>query len=312
MTAQEKAQFFQQFAALLNSGMSVQQSLNLLGNTGNPSFRRYLQKVKAAVGSGENLAAAIALDSRYFDGWTRSLIRLAEYSGALPKVFQRLAESALTQQRRARIYRSVWMSAIATVWSLLVVVAVIFNPNPYGLIRLRFWLHAFGLGLLLVGVSIVISRYPSRSLYKLAASFPILNKVVQAQSLLDFSELALPLSCGVPMLTAVDLVRDRILNPTMAANLGSAIKGLRTGGTLSRSLQGKIPPQALQMIHTGEETGHLDAALQRVSEYYDNELERALCKLQGIFRPLSILAVGGLVVALGIRAIRLLTNFLPG
>lgn len=283
--------------------MTVQQSLNLVGNDSNPSFKRYLQQVSGAVGTGQDLASAIAVDSRYFDGWTLSLIRLAEYSGALAEVFQRLAKSASQQQRQQRLYRSVTIAALVTIWSLLVMIAVIFNPNPYGPVRLRFWLHGLGLGLLLVGVSILVSRYPGRSLPRLAAQLPGLGKVVQARSLLYFSELALPLSCGVPILTALDLVRQRLPDPVMAANLASAIKAIRTGETLSRSLQGKLPPLALQMIRTGEETGNLDAALQRLAEYYDGELERSLRQLQGILRPLSILAMGGLVAALGVRAI---------
>jgi type II secretory pathway component PulF len=83
LTIQQKAWFFYQLAALLNSGITVQQSLTLAGKDGNPSFQRYLQQVSAAVGSSQDLASALALDRRYFDSWTISLIRLAEYSGSL-------------------------------------------------------------------------------------------------------------------------------------------------------------------------------------------------------------------------------------
>lgn len=292
--------------------MTVQHSLNLAANHGSPSFRRYLQQVSASVAAGQELAAALALDKRYFGGWTLSLIRLAEYSGALPEVFERLAKLAEQEQRRERLYRSLRISVWLAIWSLLVLGAVLFNPNPYGPLRLRFWLHGLGLGLLLFAVSILVSRYPGRSLQRIAAVIPGLDKVVQARSLLRFAELSLPLSCGVPFLTALDLVRDRVPDPVMVANLASAVRTIRTGQTLSSSLQGKFPPLALQMIRTGEETGNLDAAFQRLSEYYEGELERSLHQLQGIMRPLSILAIAGLVAVLAVRAISVLTQSFSG
>jgi type IV pilus assembly protein PilC len=68
----------------------------------------------------------------------------------------------------------------------------------------------------------------------------------------------------------------------------------------------------MQMIRTGEETGNLDAAFHNLAEYYEGELERAIRQLEGVMRPLSILAMGGLVALLCIRAIASLINSLPG
>jgi type II secretory pathway component PulF len=80
ITLQEQAQFFYQFAAALNSGMTVQQSLMQTGQNCRSDFRHYLQQVSVAVDVGQDLASALAAESRYFDSWTISLIRLAEYS----------------------------------------------------------------------------------------------------------------------------------------------------------------------------------------------------------------------------------------
>jgi type II secretory pathway component PulF len=97
----------------------------------------------------------------------------------------------------------------------------------------------------------------------------------------------------------------------MKANLASAARQIRVGQPLSQSLQGKLPPVAIQIIRTGEETGNLDTALQNIAEYYERELELRLRLLESSLRPLGILALGGLVAAVGIRGITLLLNSLP-
>lgn len=81
LKVQEKARFFHQFAALLNAGISLERCLNLVGKDSASSFQRYLTKVGAAVKVGQYLASAMALETRYFDDWTISLIRLVEYGG---------------------------------------------------------------------------------------------------------------------------------------------------------------------------------------------------------------------------------------
>ncbi|HEY9875338.1 MAG TPA: type II secretion system F family protein [Candidatus Obscuribacterales bacterium] len=309
MTTKEKAQFFHQLAALLNAGISVERSLSMAGKDGNPAFQRYINKVGAGVRVGQDLASAMAVDSRYFGDWTISLIRLTEYSGSLAETCRRLAIAYEVQQRRERLYHSFKLSAIAIISSLGLVVAVLFNQNP---MQPSFWLSIIGLGLLLFGVNLLVSRYGSRSLQRFIAGFPGLGKLMQVRSLLYLAELELPLSCGVSIFTALELVRDRIPDPVMAKNLAIAASSVRAGNTLSDSLQGHLPPLAIQMISTGEETGNLDAAFQKLAQYYEGELERSLRQLEGIMRPLSILAIGAVVLILGIRLISSLINSLPG
>ncbi|MFB8792168.1 MAG: type II secretion system F family protein [Potamolinea sp.] len=307
----EKARFFHEFATLLNSGISVQQSLSLVGKDFNLSFRQYLQKVSTEVASGQDLASALALESRYFDGWTISLIRLAEYSGSLPQIFTQLANDAEAQARREKLYRSLNLSAIAIIWSLLILTAVIFNRSPLGFIRPEFWLRSLAVGLLLFGISFFVSRFLRRSAQLLLKNLPLVGKILSSHSMIYLAKLQLPLSCGVPILAAVDLVRSHIPDSVMRANLASAAKKIRAGETLSNSLQGKLLPIALEMIRTGEETGNLDAAFHNLAQYYEGELERKLKVLEGRLRLLSILAIGALVATVGIRGINLLLNSLP-
>ncbi len=311
LTLSEKARFFYQFAALLNSGITVQQSLNLAGKDCNPSFQNYLQQVSAAVGNSQDLASALALDQRYFNSWTIGLLRLAEYSGSLSQTCEQLATDAEAQAQRERLVRSVQLSTIAIIWSLLILTAAIFNPHPMGLLKPEFWLRSLAIAFLLLGINFFANRYASRRSQQLAINFPVLGKLIQAKSLIHLAQVRLPLTCGVPLLTAVELVREHIPDLGMRANLSRAVRKIRLGQTLSQSLHGKLPAIAMQMIRTGEETGNLDTALHHVAEYYQGELEQRLHGLQTKLRTLSVSAIAALIALVGIQSLRTLLNSLP-
>lgn len=279
---------------------------------GHPSFQRYLHQVSMAVDGGQDLASALAVDSGYFDSWTISLIRLAEYSGSLAQTCQQLAIAAEAQTRRKRLGRSLRYSVMTTIWSLLILSAAILNPNATGLLRLEFWLRSLAIALLLWGISFFLSRYSSQGSRQFVLKLPIVGKLIQARSLLDLAELRLPLSCGVPPLTAVELLKEHLPDPIMRANLTRAARLIRMGQPLSRSLEGKIPPTAMEMIRTGEATGNLDTALENVAQYYETELEQGLKLLQASLRPLSFVAIASLVAVVGIRGLTVLLDSLPG
>lgn len=282
--------------------MGLSLGLGSLGKVGDAGFQAYLQRVRRAIAQGEDLATALG-ESRFFDGWTLGLIRLSEYSGALPEMLDRLAVQAEKQQRYNQLERSARLAAIASIWCLLVLMVAIFKRNPSGFLNPIFWINGFGLGLLLFSISWLMCRFPGLGLQRLLAKLPYIKKITQARSMLRFAEIALPLSCGIPLLTALELLRDRISDWQLAASLASISRKIRNGNTFSNSLEGNFPPIAIQMIRTGEETGNLDTALQNITDYYEGELRRNLQQLQSFLQPLSVVSFGSLVVILGVRVI---------
>jgi len=291
--------------------MTVPQSLTLTSQHCRSVFGSYLQQVSVAVDGGQELASALAVDSRYFDSWTISLIRLAEYSGSLAQTFEQLAIAAEAQIRRKRLGHSVRFSLISTIWSLLILSAAILNPNSTGLLRLEFWLRSLAIALLLWGISFFLSRYSSQGSRQLAMKLPMVGKLIQARSLLDLAQLRLPLSCGIPPLTAVELLKEHLPDPIMRANLTRAARLIRMGQPLSLSLEGKVPPTAMEMIRTGEATGNLDTAMANVAQYYETELEHGLKLLQASLRPLSFVAIASLVAVVGVRGLTVFLDSLP-
>ncbi|NES87219.1 MAG: bacterial type II secretion system protein F domain protein, partial [Moorea sp. SIO2B7] len=175
----QKALFFQQFAALLQSGITVKQSLIMAAKDGDISFYNYLQKVSIVVDAGQDLASALTIGDGYFDSWTISLLRLGEQNGFLVKTCQMLANSASDEQRQERLYNSIKLTAITTIWSLLTLVAAIFMQTPSAILKPEFWIRSFGIGLLLLGVSVLISRYKSQRFQQLMMKLPIVGKIIQ-------------------------------------------------------------------------------------------------------------------------------------
>lgn len=313
----ETASFFHQFSALLDAGLPVQQSLNLAGKDCSAALQRSLQQASVNVAQGQDLATAMTLKPPVWSPWTLALIQMAEYSGSLAATCRKLAIAAEQQQRRARLYRSVTFISVATVISLLLLLVVLLQGGRNFLGQPGFWVMT-GLLLAVVGGSAYWFRTRplepllATGLYRFLAQLPVLKPLLEAQSMLYFTELELPLSCGVPLLSALELICDRIPNPELAKTLAIASQQVARGQTLSRSLQGKVPAIALQMIRTGEETGNLDEMLQKLAAYYEGELELKLRQLQGVLRPLSLLAGGGFVLILGMQMVRSLLNALPG
>ncbi|MEC4983630.1 MAG: type II secretion system F family protein [Oscillatoria sp. PMC 1068.18] len=312
MNSQQKAQFFSQLANLLKSGLSVQQSLTLAGNKTSPAFKSYLQSASMNVAKGQDLASALAKNNHFLDGWTISLIRLAQWGSSLAEICELIAEATAKQIQREKLYRSIRLYAIAALWSLLTAIAAILNATPSGLVKPEFWLRSLSLGLVLLGVSFVASRFQTANSQQLMIKLPIVGKIVEARSLIFLGQLHLPLHCGVPILTAIELIRTKMPDPLTSKNLALAAKKLLSGQSFTQSLTGEIPPPAIQIIRTGEETGELDTAMERLAVYYEDELQQRLQLFLNSLRPLTVLACGTLVAVVAVKSLTLMLDSLPG
>lgn len=309
----EKTQFLQQLATLLDAGFSVQQSLLMAGRNCRASFQQRLQQANRQVDQGADLASALATHPALFDTWTLTLLQIAEQSGALATMCQRLAVAADRRRRHQPLYFSISSSTIAIVLGLLIFLMLMLRAaNNFLTQSLVGLLGAFLLALMFA-LANQQPRFPLRSekLQHTLSQLPIVGQMIQARSMLDFAELALPLGCGLSPLAAVELLHQHVADLSLKASLKAALYPLQTGNPLSDSLRGELPTMALQMLRTGEETGNLDDRLLQMSEYYSDELEQALRTCQGILKPVSILVIGSVVALLGMQMLTALSNALP-
>lgn len=298
MTPQQKAQFFSKFATLLNSGFSIQEIIDLLVKQSDDRLARYLNKVSTALALGDDLASALAHAPRYFDRWTVSLIQIADYSGALSEMCYRLSQVAQQQQDRQSLYRSVRLAGIMTFVSVagLIITILYTSKSPI-------WVWVIVV-LFLIALGFVSP--------KIAPQLPIVRKIFIARSMLELAELELPLNCGIPILTAIELVRERIPQSSyMSGTLTIALGQIPAGYSFSQSVDGRLPSIAIQILRTGEETGHLNVALQKLAQYYNKQFEQTMHLLQSILIPISLLAAGSLVAILAMEALKSLLILLP-
>ncbi len=297
MTPQQKAQFFSQLSTLLESGFTVADSLERMINESYGRLERPLSQVSVAAALGEDLASALAHAPQCFDQWTIRLIQVAQETGKIPETCYHLVAAAQQQQRQQKLFRSVLVVAGATFVFVLILGIVLMYSSKFVL----------GSLILIATLLIVLAVITPQS----AARLPLVGQILTARLMLQFTELELPLRYGIPILTAIELVRDHIPKSEMSATLTIALGQIPAGKTLAQSLEGRLPMVALRMIHTGEETGHLKLAVEKLAVYYQKELEHKLQLLQKILVPISLLAAGGLITVLGIQAITSLFILLP-
>ncbi len=195
MNPREKALFFFQLATLLNSGLTVEQSLTLVG--------RYLNKMTAATSRGADLASALALASRYFDRWTIGLISMGESQGMLPEICYRISEIEEQKARHQNLYRSVTIAAIATgISMILLILTLCYLSGLSG----KWWFLILGI------ISVIILVIP-----RIMPRLSMIKKISTARMMLYLGELQLPLSCGMSLLAGLELVRAHIPKSEMKA-----------------------------------------------------------------------------------------------
>ncbi|HEY9879740.1 MAG TPA: type II secretion system F family protein [Leptolyngbyaceae cyanobacterium] len=308
-----KAQFFHQFAALINAGLPVAQSFETAGQrTSAKASQPFFQQAGRQLAAGTALATVLQAHQSPFTGWEASLLQLGEASGALADISQRLAHQTEVYQRRARLYGSVLTSVIIIALVLLLGLGVLLGANPLQPSpRLLVLLGLLGAALIFKD-QLQLSGDLGNWEHSLLRYVPGLKGILEARSQTHLAELALPIHCGLAMDQALDLVRPRVPDPLLAKALVTTAAQVRQGGTLSQGLTGKVPSPTLQMIRTGEETGTLDTMLEKLGEYYEGELERQLRQLEGILRPLSLLAMGAVVLMVGLQLLAKLTAPLSG
>ncbi len=292
-------QFFSQLAALLKAGMSVSQSLQIISSKFPKAWRQYLQQVNLAISQGENLATGLTNAGKYFDQWSLSLISLGEISGNLAETCEYLAQSLLQKQKLNKIYRQIILCAIACFTNLMLLILVIASK-----------LNLLTPSIIILGLIVI---FICLNYQKLAVKIPLVGKILEARSLLDFTQIVIPLNCGLSIFQSMDLVENlcRAKNSNISNYLKSAIRQMKKGKTCSESLEGKFPAIALTMIKTGEETGDLGGAIARLAKYYEQELISSLKVLQGILLPMSILVMGVFVALIGVEGISQYLRALP-
>ena len=322
--------FCRQFNSILNAGVTVIEGLKMMQeSTENKVLRKSIYNVQVNVEKGETLANAMALEGKVFPDLLINMVAAGEASGSLETALDRVAvqleKSHKTQAmvKKAMIY-PIAVCVVAIIVTVVMLVKVIpsyedmftqldtelpwitqFYVNlSHGIIN--YWFIIIPVIIAIVfGVRYFAKTNAGKHFFgKIALKLPLLKTMtVKSASSMMARTMSTLLGAGVPLIEAVDIVSGVMSNIYFKEALQDAKEEITIGMPLSRPLQesGLFPPMVYQMIRIGEEAGSTEEMLDKLADYYDEEVEMEVQSLMAAMEPMIIIVlavvVGGLIAA---------------
>jgi type IV pilus assembly protein PilC len=321
----DKAIFARQFATMINSGLAVLRALYVLEEqTENTRFKKIIASVREDVEAGMALSDAMARYPAAFDRLYVSMVRAGEAGGALDQTLNRLA----TQLEKDDSLRRTIKSAMAypvliACFAVMVMIGMLLFIIPIfagmydqlggqlpSLTRLMLTLsnlmkhYWFILFPALIGVVYGLKRLKQtdkgrqtwdRAKLKLPMKLgPVIQKIAVAR----FSRtLATLVGSGVPILQSIEITGKTSGNYVIEESMVDVKESVRSGESIAKPLSRVkvFPAMVTHMISIGEETGALDSMLNKIADFYEDEVDAAVKSLTSIIEPIMMLFVGGLV-----------------
>ena len=325
VTVKDKAIFSRQFAVLINAGVAMVRGLGVLSDQcTNPKMKQALQEISADVQQGTNLSDAMRKHPKCFDGLYTSMVQAGEVGGVLDEVMNRLAKlledvARLQNQIKSAMTYPIAVGSLATLiflgmcMFLLPIFDNIFKElgaklPPFTEFMMNISRFLRSPYVLVLVAAIIIAVFAYRRYYstrvgretmdRFFLKMPLFGDLIQKTATARFCRTFGALSrSGVPILTALEIVRDTAGNQVIANAVDEARAEVQTGGMISIALQRAqvFPLMAIQMISIGEETGEIDTMLMKVADFYEDEVEQAVKGLTSIMEPIMIVVLGGMV-----------------
>jgi type IV pilus assembly protein PilC len=318
--------FTRQFATMIDAGLPLVQCLDILASRGeNKSLNAILKDVKDYVEQGGTFSEGLARHPKLFDQLFVNLVRAGEMGGILDTILNRLAGYIEKRVKLARQVRGAMVYPIAIFLVAVIVVVVMLAwviPSFKGMFAefggeeslpaLTQIVIAASEGFLnnivwiILGVVALvfaigwIYRQPAGKhfFHRTLLVLPVLGPVMRKISVARFTRtLGTLLSAGVPILDALDVVKKSAGNVVVEAAIEDTSNKIREGRTMAEPLMetNVFPPMVVQMIGVGEQTGALDTMLNKIADFYEEEVDIAVAALTSLLEPLMMVFIGGIV-----------------
>ncbi len=313
--------FTQEFATLISAGLPVDKSLRILVSvTECDKLKSVISDILSAVEEGSTLADAFGQHPRVFSRLYTNMVRAGEAGGVLEIVFEKLAEFLeSSQQMRDFIVSSlIYPMLLVFVGLASVIILMVFVIPKFTSIFADMGKALPTSTQLLIDISNFLTEHYliiiifAIVLYILFKSFLNMEsgrlyfdslklRVVYIKDLIRKTEVArfantlgVLIKSGVPILSALSIVKEIIGNRVISDSLTEVLRGLKEGEGISKPLKltNQFPPLALHMIVVGEETGKLDDMLLKVSERYERDVKNTVKRLLALVEPVMILIMG--------------------
>lgn len=327
----DKLLFFELFAAIVNAGIPISESLQLLQDQIiNEHLKLVVSDIHKRIRSGESLAEAMLSQGDIFDDATCSIIHAGEKSGKLTEVLKELVNQYAQMSNIKKKVKSVMMYPIiiVVVMALLSVVVLVFVvpkllelfqdasnlPLPTRMLisgnemLTQHWLPLL-IGLVSISGAFIFWKKSKSGNYiwsNMMLSFPVISKFVQRIVLSRFSRIfAFLISSGVPIIEGLRISAHATGNPVYQKKLLLTAKDLAKGIEISENFSDDerlFPKMLVSMLSIGEKTASIGPVLEKLADYYDEELNRKISTISKLMEPviLIVMACGAVFLILAI------------
>jgi type IV pilus assembly protein PilC len=321
------AVFSRQFATMVNSGLPLLRTLAILGDqTESKALAKVVSEIRLEVERGSSLSDSMEKYPKAFNSLYVAMVRAGEVSGNLDQVLLRVADTIEKEVSLRRKVKSA-MTYPVVVFALVVIiltVMLVFVVPTFKNLYADLGGTLPGPTRLLIGISDVVRRFflfvvagiavavwlfrrwirTDKGRYafdRFKLKMPVFGGLFRKTALSRFARTLGTLSrSGVPILQALDIVHDTVKNAVVARAVKDVQTSVKEGESLTRPLgrHPVFPPMVVQMMAVGEETGALDTMLEKIADFYDEEIEATVESLTSLIEPVLIAVVGGTVGAI--------------
>ena len=330
--SKELAIFTRQFSVMIDAGLPLVQCLEILaGQQENKTFQKILNGTRASVEGGSTLSAAMKQYDKVFDALYYNMVEAGETGGILDTILQRLSSYIEKNVKLKRAVKSAMIYPVAVLgiaggviilllWKVVPIFITLFNglgvdlPLPTRIVIMlsNFVGSIYGLLILVFFVGIIFAlkfwygtpqgRYAIDTiLLKLPLIGILLRKIAVARFTRTLGTL---ISSGVPILEGLDITARTSGNAVVERAITETRKAVEAGRSLVDPLKETdvFPGMVTQMIGVGEQTGAMDAMLQKIADFYEDEVDAAVKDLLTAMEPIMIVVlgvvVGGIVISM--------------
>lgn len=319
--------FCRQFVSMLRAGVSIVEALDMLSiQTENKTLSQAIREVRTEIGKGSTLSEAMEKQNKVFPPMLINMVEAGENSGSIDKSLERMAiqfekEAKLKgMMKRSMMYPMV-LGVVALV--ILIVMLTYVIPNYMEMFEgYDFDMPALTLGIMHMGdfvknhaillVAIIVAIVMGIKSWKKTESgqeffgkraikIPVFKNLnIKTYSSVFARTLSTLMQAGIPMIDAVDSVANTMTNILYKRELLKAKEEIAKGVPLSEPLKngGLFPPMVVHMMAIGEETGEIEEMLDKLADYYDEEVEVTTQTVLALLEPMIIVFMAIIVVIL--------------
>ena len=332
VNAKELAVFTRQFSVMIDAGLPLVQCLEILASQQeNKTFQKVLIGTRSAVEGGATLSSAMRQYENVFDALYVNLVEAGETGGILDTILQRLSSYIEKNVKLKRAVRSALVYPVAVLsvaagvitlllWKVVPIFSTLFVglgvdlplPTRIVIALSNFVGSIFGLlifiGLIgaIIGLKVWYGTEAGRmAIDKVLLKLPLIGILLRKIAVARFTRtLGTLISSGVPILEGLDITARTAGNAVIEKALLHVRKALEAGRSLAEPLKETMvfPGMVTQMIGVGEQTGAMDAMLQKIADFYEDEVDAAVKDLLSAMEPMMIVflgvVVGGIVISM--------------